>query len=184
MADSNWNSPTSPVAPKAGMPLWGKILIGCGIALLLALGSCVAGVAYISHKAKQDPEGMKKWAMGFAMDFIKPEWDDFRGTVEQLRTEEGCKALYKAQPALAKQWSTVDEFLKEAQDWRDQLPELPAEPPTDLLEKNELSLNNQFGGETRIVFRKKGGIRIELVWDRARRKGDSKPRRLLHLEVS
>ncbi len=183
MADSNWDSPTS-APPKAGMPLWGKILIGCGVALLLALGSCVAGFAYLGHKAKQDPEGMKKWAMGFAMDFIRPEWDDFRGTVDQLRTDEGCAALYKAHPALAKQWSTPEEFMKEAKEWRDQLPELPPEPPTDLLEKNELSLNNQFGGETRLVFHRKGGIRIELIWDRARRKGDSKPRRLLHLEVS
>jgi len=35
-----------------------------------------------------------------------------------------------------------------------------------------------------LVFHKKGGVRVELVWDRARKKGDSKPRRLLHLEVS
>ena len=184
MADSNWDSPSAPVAPKTGMPLWGKILLGCGILVVLALGSCVAGAVWISHKAKQDPEGVKRWAMGFAMDFLRPEWEDLRTTVDQLRTDEGCTTLYKAQPALAKQWVTLEDFLKEAKDWRDQLPELPAEPPADLLERNELSLNNQFGGETRLVFHKKGGIRIELVWDRARKKGDTRPRRLVHLEVS
>ncbi len=184
MADSNWDSPSAPVAPKTGLPLWGKILIGCGILVCLALGSCVAGAVWISHKAKQDPEGVKRWAMGFAMDFVRPEWNDLRATFDQLRTEEGCKALYKAHPALAKQWPTLDEFLKEAAEWRDQVPELPVEPPVDLLEHNELSINNQFGGESRIVYRKKGGVRVELIWDRARRKGDDRPRRLLHLEVS
>jgi hypothetical protein len=184
MADSNWEGPSAPVASKAGMPLWGKILIGCGVALMLVLGSCVAGAVWIGHKAKEDPEGVKRWAMGFAMDFIRPEWDDFRSTLEQLRSEEGCKGLYQAHPALSKQWASLDDFLKEVKEWREQIPELPAEPPADLLERHELSINSQFGGETRIIYRKKSGIRIEMVWDRARKKGDSKPRRLLRLEVS
>lgn len=185
MADSNWESPTTPVASaKGGMPLWGKILIGCGIVLMLGLGSCVGGVVWLKHKAEKDPEGMKKWAMGFAMDFIRPEWDDLKATLDQLRTDEGCRLLYKAHPALAKEWPYVEDFLKDAATWREQLPELPAEPSMEMLEHNELSMNNQMGGEMRVVYRKKGGLRIELVWDRARKKGDDRPRRLVRLEVS
>lgn len=186
MADSNWDNGGTPTpsAPKVGMPLWGKLLIGCGVVLLLVIGSCVGGVAYLSHKAKQDPEGMKRWAMGFAMDFLKPEWQDLRTVIGQLRTDEDCRTLYQAQPDLAKAWPTVDAFLKDAQEWREQLPEMPAEPTTDLLERHELSINSQFGGETRVVYRPKGGLRFELLWDRPHRKSDKGPRRLLRLEVS
>ena len=185
MADSSWDNGGAPTpAPKAGMPLWGKLLIGCGVLFLLAIGSCVGGIAYLGHKAKKDPEGMKRWAMGFAMDFIKPEWDDLRDVLGHLRTDEGCRALYQAHPGLAKDWATVEAFLKDAREWRDQLPDMPAEPTTEILDKHELSINSQFGGETRVVYRPKGGLRFELLWDRPHRKTDKGPRKLLHLEVS
>ncbi|HJV22151.1 MAG TPA: hypothetical protein VJ570_05615 [Holophagaceae bacterium] len=179
MADSNWDSP-APAVPKPGMPLWGKILVGCGVLFLLVMGSCVALGIY----AGKHPEKIKNAVGGWGMSFLKPEWDDLRATVEALRTEEGGKALYTANPALAKQWATQEDFLKEAREWREQLPELPAELTVDLLEHQDLSLNNQFGGEMHVIYRKKGGLRIELAWDRARKKGDTRPRRLVHLEVS
>lgn len=185
MAEASWdNGGAAAPPPKAGMPLWGKLLIGCGVFFLLAIGSCVGGVAYLSHRAKKDPEGMKKWAMGFAMDFIKPEWQDLRDVTTKLKTEEGCRALYAAHPALAKDWATLEDFLKDAREWREQIPDLPEEPTLDLVDKHEVSINSQFGGETRVIYRPKGGLRIELLWDRPHRKSDKGPRRLLRLEVS
>ena len=114
MADSSWDNGGHGVPLKPGLPLWAKVAMGCGIAFLVALVTCVGGVAYVANKAKKDPEGFKNKVMGFALDKIRPDWEDFRAVVDQLRTPEGCRALYAANPGLAKTRPTESDFLQSA----------------------------------------------------------------------
>ena len=89
MVDSSWDNSGQGAPAKTGLPLWGKLGLGCGVALLILMGTCVGGAAFVRHKLKQDPEGFKNKVMGFALDKMKPDWDDFRAVVAQRRTPDG-----------------------------------------------------------------------------------------------
>ncbi|MBK7294391.1 MAG: hypothetical protein IPI84_11600 [Holophagaceae bacterium] len=119
MADGSWDNSGHGVPAKAGLPLWGKIALGCGIAFLVVVVTCVGGVAYLGNRYKKDPKGFERGAMAFALDKmnIRPDWEDFRAVVEQLRTPEGCQALYAANPALAKSWPSEAAFLEASSRW-------------------------------------------------------------------
>jgi hypothetical protein len=181
MADGSWDNGGIP-APKQGLPLWGKIAIGCGVAMLLFLGSCVVGGVILSNRIKKDPEGFKKQMMGFAIDKIRPDWDDFRAVVDQLRTPEGCKALYSANPDLAKTWPTEADFLEASKAWQKDLQPLPELTP-DLLEHGGIQLNRQFGGQVHASWRPKQGPDVSVTFEGPRRSGDHGPRRIVELKV-
>ena len=63
MADSSWDNGGHAMPVKAGMPLWGKIALGCGIAFLIVFVTCVGTGAFFINKLKKDPEGFKQKAM-------------------------------------------------------------------------------------------------------------------------
>ena len=112
MVDSNWDN--GGVAPKQGLPVWGKVALGCGAAVLcfvLAVGSLVA---YGFHKA------------GSAFD---QAWAELYRGAEGLRTVAGTKALYHAHPGLAQSYATEAEFLEAAAAWRPKLGPVPAQRP-------------------------------------------------------
>jgi hypothetical protein len=181
MANGSWDNSGAP-APKSGMPLWGKIAIGCGVTMLLVLGTCVGGGIYLSNKIKKDPEGFKKQVMGFAIDKIRPEWDDFRAVVEKLRTEEGCKALYAANPDLAKTWAKESDFLEAAKGWQKDLEPLP-ELTVDVLEHHGFQLNKQIGGNVYVSYRAKKGPDVAVTFDRAHDDRGGSNRKILELRV-
>ncbi|HEX4845922.1 MAG TPA: hypothetical protein VFV26_06845, partial [Geothrix sp.] len=68
MADSSWDNGGHGVPVKAGLPLWGKIALGCGVTFLVIMVTCIGLGAYVVNKAKKDPEAFEKRAMAFAVD--------------------------------------------------------------------------------------------------------------------
>ena len=182
MADGSWDNSGHGVPAKAGMPTWTKVLLGCGIAFLIALVTCVGGIAYMANRVKKDPEGFKKQVMGFAIDKLRPDWDDFCAVLEQLRTPEGSRALYAANPGLAKTWPTEKAFLVVAADWRKDLAPTPDLTP-DMLEKEGLQINHQFAGQVRVGWRPKAGRSVFVTFEGSRKQGDKGPRHVLELDV-
>ena len=129
MADSSWDNGSQGLPAKSGMPLWGKLLLGCGVVALVGLATCVGGVAYVANRAKKDPDGFKNKVLGFALEKVRPDWDDLQAVVSQLRSPEGSRALYAANPDLAKTWPTEGDFLEATAAWGKDLPPRPNSAP-------------------------------------------------------
>lgn len=182
MADGSWDNGGHGVPAKAGMPLWAKIGIGCGVVFLVALVTCVGAGAYFVNRVKKDPDGFKKQVMGFALDKVRPDWDDFRAVVEQLRTPEGCRALYADNPGLARTWATEAEFLEAAGGWRKDLGPVPDLSP-DLMEHQGLRIHHDFGGKVEVGWSPKEGRAVYITFEAARKAGDKGPRRVAGIEV-
>jgi hypothetical protein len=182
MADASWDNGGLGVPPKTGMPLWGKIALGCGVAFALLLVTCAGGIAYMATKAKKDPEGFKHRVMGFALDKVRPDWEDFRAVVEQLHTPEGSRALYAANPALAKTWPTEAEFLSAAADWRKDLVPAPELTP-DVMEHLGLRINHTFGGKVEVGWSPKTGRAVYVTFEGARKDAPGARRQVVALDV-
>jgi hypothetical protein len=182
MSDSSWDNGGHGVPAKAGMPLWGKIALGCGITFLVVMVTCFGIGAFVVNKAKKDPEGFKKQVLGFALDQVKPDWEDFRAVVEQLRTPDGCRRLYAANPDLAKTWATEAQFLEAAAKWQKDLAPTPDLTP-DLMEHQGLHINRDFGGKVTVGWSPRSGRPVYVTFERARRAGDSGPRRVVEVDV-
>jgi hypothetical protein len=182
MPDSSWDNGGRGVPAKTGMPLWGKLLLGCGIVVLIGLVTCVGGVAFLANRVKKDPEGFKQKAMSLVVDRVRPDWEDFRIVVEQLRTPEGCQALYAANPGLATTWPTEAAFLEVSSRWHKDVVSAPDLTP-DLMEHGGLRVNHDLGGHVSVGWSPSAGRAIYVTFERARRPGDKGPRRVVEVEV-
>ena len=182
MADGSWDNGGYGVPTKVGMPTWVKVVLGCGVAAVLAMATCVGGGVYLAHRLKQDP-GLKAKMMGFAVDRFRPDWEDFRQVVEQLRTQEGCRALYTANPDLATRWPKEAEFLAAAKAWQPALASAP-ELTSDLIQQHgTIQISRELGGKVRISWRPKEGPGVSVTFDRPRKPGDASTRRVLEVQV-
>jgi hypothetical protein len=128
MVDSSWDNSGLP-PQKKGLGTGMKVLMGCGIAALVALVTCIAGGAILGNMIKKDPKAFEKRVEGFAKGLVQVDWERFRTLVDQLRTDEGARALYRANPGLHQAHPTEDQFLQAAHAWRPRLGPLPAEAP-------------------------------------------------------
>lgn len=183
MADSSWDNGGYGKPTKVGMPTWAKVLLGCGVVAVLAMATCVGGGVYLAHRFKNDTGGFRNQVMGFAIDRMRPEWDDFRQVVEQLRTEQGCRDLYAANPDLASTWPKEADFLEAAKAWQPGLASAPELTP-DLLQKHEsIQINSRIGGKVRVSWRPKAGPGVAVTFDRPRKPGDTAPRHVLEVQV-
>ena len=182
MANGSWDNGGHGVPVKTGMPLWGKIALGCGIAFLVVLVTCVGGVAYLGNRIKKDPEGFKNKVMGFALEQVRPDWEDFRAVVEQLRSPEGCQTLYAANPGLAKTWPSEAAFLEASSRWHKEVVTAPDLTP-DLMERQGLHINHDFGGKVTVGWSPKSGRAVYVTFEKARKAGDTGPRRVVELDV-
>jgi len=184
MADSSWDNAGHGVPAKTGLPLWGKIALGCGISFLVVLVTCVGGVAYVTHKAKTNPDWFKKkveGGMGMMAHKFRPDWEDFRLVVEQLRTPEGCRALYAASPELANTWPTETAFLETASGWHKEVVPAP-EWSAEIVEQG-LHIKYAASGRVAVGWSPKSGRSVYVVFERARKAGDTGPRRLVEVDV-
>ncbi len=166
MADASWDNSGLP-PQKQGMPTWVKVLLGCGVLCLLFMATCVGGCAYIGHKIKQDPKGFERKIQGMVAEFIKDDWAEAGRIVNQLMTDEGAAALYKANPGLAESYPTEAAFLEAAKGWRPMLEPLPPEMPD--MDKHDLSYQNDWNRRTILSFRNGKGKRLRLVWSGPRK---------------
>jgi len=165
MADSNWDNSGAPL-PKKGMPLWGKITLGCcgGCALvfLILMATCIGGARWVAKHGV--PEALDK-AVGSA--FLDKVWVEMDAAVRGLRTEEGAKALYQANPGLAENYPTEEDFVKAAEEWRANLGEFPARRPSlqDLTQGRKggghFSINTQ-NNSTKVEYQIPKGGRLYL----------------------
>jgi hypothetical protein len=182
MADGSWDNGGLGAPARKGLPLWGKIAMGCGVACLIVLATCVGGIAYLAQRAKKDPGGFKQQVLGFALDRIRPDWEDFRSVVDQLRTPEGCRTLYAANPDLAKTWATEADFLQAAAKWQKDLALAPDLSP-DLMEHQGLRINHSTGGRMEVGWSPRKGRAVYVTFEGRRRAGDQGPRRVLEIDV-
>jgi hypothetical protein len=180
--DGSWDNGGAGAPARSGWPTWAKVLLGCGVAVLLVLGACAGGTAWLVHKAKQDPEGFTKQALAFAINQIRPEWDAFRAAVALLGTDEGCRRLYRENPPLAQAHPTEEAFLAAAQAWRGSLEPLP-DLDERLLQEHRVDIQKDFRGRVTVTWRTRGGGRIVAVWDRPARGPGAEQRKLVSLAV-
>ena len=166
--DGSWDNSGLPPQKKA-MPLWLKAILGCGLLMLLLLGGCVGGCYYLGHWASKDPKGFEQSMNGLVGQFVKEDWDEARRVMDQLRTDEGAKTLYTANPGLAGTYPTEALFLQAAKAWRPRLEPLPQTAPD--LDKQNLSYQNDLE-RTSLSFTNAKGARIRLVWTGSRKRGD------------
>ena len=71
MTDSSWDNGGYGQPTKPGMPTWAKVMLGCGVAAVLAMGTCVGGGMYIAHRIKKDPQGFERRILGLAADQVR-----------------------------------------------------------------------------------------------------------------
>lgn len=154
MTDSSWDNSGLPPR-KRGMGTGLKVALGCGVALLVAIGGCVAAVgAGVSVLGRQ---------------MQAQEWPQLRQAVAALASDEGAAALYREQPGLAADHPTEAAFLLAARGWRPLLEPLPAEPPSVF--SGRLEMNIQIHNHRRSVelgHRNSKGHRVHSRWEDGR----------------
>ena len=128
MVDASWDNSGLPPQQK-GLGTGMKVLMGCGIAVLLALVTCAVGGAVLRNLIKKDPKAFEKRVEGFAQGLIQKDWERFRTLLDQLQTDDGARAVYRANPGLHQAHPTEDQFLQAARTWRPRLGSLPAQAP-------------------------------------------------------
>jgi hypothetical protein len=154
MVDSSWDNSGLP-ARKKGLGTGLKIAIGCGVALLLAIGGCIAFV------------GVGASVVGKQMQ--AKEWPQLRQVVVDLGSDQGAAGLYQANPGLAADYPSEATFVKASQAWRPRLEPLPAEPPsvfTGRLIMN-VSVNNR-RRSAELGYRNSQGTIISGRWEDGR----------------
>jgi hypothetical protein len=114
MTDASWDNGGMGRPAKRGWPLWGKVLAGCGVVVVVGLAACVGGIATCAGAVSK--AGDSEWAAARAM-------------VAQLGTDEGARAVYAANPGLAGRYPDEASFLQAVRGWRPRLEPLPEQKP-------------------------------------------------------
>lgn len=115
--EGSWDQPLAPpTGPtrKQGLGVFGKILIGCGGALLCFV-LAIAALLWV--------------AFSKATGALDRGWAEVRAEVESLRTDEGTRKLYRENPGLAQTYPTEADFLKASAEWRPKLGHIPEKRP-------------------------------------------------------
>jgi hypothetical protein len=128
MVDSSWDN-SGPPPQKKGLGTGMKVLMGCGIAVLLAVVTCAVGGAVLGNYIKKDPKAFELRVEGFAKGLVQKDWERFRALADQLQTDDGARALYRANPGLGHAHATEELFLQAVRAWRPRLTPLPTEAP-------------------------------------------------------
>lgn len=183
MVDNSWDNSGLP-AEKKRMGTGTKVVLGCGITVLVLMGTCVGGGLFLGRMIKKDPKGFEARMEAFGKGLMQKDWDRFRGTVDQLQTDEGAQALYRANPGLQQEHPTEAQFMETVRGWRPKLKPLPPEvpegrrhrrhpkeetmPEAPPMEPSEpapsLEINKIFG-KTIVRYRYPGGPRLSATFD-------------------
>ena len=118
MVDSSWDNGGLPPEDGGKLSTGAKVALGCGLALVLAIGSCVVLVG-----------GAAWWGKTRGVQILDSQWDELRRVEEALRTDEGAQRLYAASPGLASAYPTREDFLKAVAERRPRLAAIPEHHP-------------------------------------------------------
>ncbi len=116
MVDASWDNGGYGQPAKTGLPVWAKVLLGCGVAAVLALATCVGGVVLVTSRLSHALKNQ--------------EWVQLRTVTDRLQTDAGAQAVYAGNPGLAADYPTESDFLKAVGGWRPRLDPLPAAMPS------------------------------------------------------
>jgi hypothetical protein len=157
MSSSNWDS-YNEAPKKKGVPLWGKILIGCGTLLFLALVGCPLAGYWILHSGF--------FTKGMVGALGKP-WDMMLGVTDALQTDEAALKLYRDNPPLKKDFPAEEDFLKKAALWRGKVSDLPRTLPSfrDLDRYNVFRNAGDKTSSLEITYDLPDSGRIHLCWE-------------------
>jgi hypothetical protein len=128
MVDSSWDNGGLP-SQKKGLGAGMKVLMGCGIAALVALVTCAVGGAILGNFIKKDPKGFEMGMEGFAKNLVQKDWERLRALVDQLQTDDGARIVYRTNSSLQQAHSSEELFLQAVRAWRPRQAPLPAEAP-------------------------------------------------------
>lgn len=117
MNNNAWDQYTPPA--RKGMPLWGKLLLGCSLTVILGSLTCVGLVMWRGPKLIEDLGGS----------YMDKTWQQMEAAVLALETDDACRVLYQKHPKLAVHYSTQEAFLLAAQEWRPKLGDFPKQRP-------------------------------------------------------
>ncbi len=154
MTDASWDNGGMGRPAKQGWPLWGKVLAGCGIVVVLGAAACVGGIATCAGAVSKAADA---------------EWAALRAMERQLETDEGARAVYAANPGLARTYADEAAFLAAVRGWRPRLEPLPAEKPG--ITSGRLDLNVSFSNGRRSVelnYVNGKGARLSSRWEDGR----------------
>ncbi len=151
MADGSWDGEAPPAAPR-GRSRWGGWLAGCGIAAVVGLSVLAVGGLALANRRMADPEVKTKLGRAFL-----PLVQDL---VEDLKTDEGTRALYTQQPGLHARYPTEEAFLAQVRPWRPSLATMPAGPEATGALETRVSLQGM-GLEVRLGDGRRLRLRVQ-----------------------
>jgi hypothetical protein len=93
---------------------------------------------------------------------MKAPWEALHQALDQLKTDEGARAFYAANPGLAGRYATEAAFLEAVRGWRPKLEKVPRALPD--LQANAMNFHRGFDGST-LAFRAPDGPRVEITWE-------------------
>ena len=180
MVDSSWNNDGSSRPAKSGMSTWLKIGLGCGIAALIVLCTCAGATIYLRQRIKRDPQAFKQQIKGFVRAKIQDDWTFLRRAIEQIRTDEGAKAFYAANPKLSEQYPSEAQFLEAAKGWRPEIQSVPEAMPDLNSDDLQYTQNNRGGW---LSYRFPNGKHVRLAWDSPKSTGNPNSHLLIEFTV-
>lgn len=104
----------APAASRLRATLGLKVSLGCGLLLLLFLGTCGTFTCVAKRQAEAAAD------LG---------WAQLRAPFDRLRDESGSAALYRESPGLQARFGSEEAFLAASRAWRDRIARLPASRP-------------------------------------------------------
>ena len=154
MVDGSWDNSGLP-GKKKGLGTGLKVAIGCGVALLVVIGGCVAFI------------GVGASVVGKQMQ--AREWPQLRQLVRDLGTEQGAAIVYQSNPGLAGDYPSEEAFMKAAQAWRGVLEPLPEQPPSVFTGRMNMQISVSNGRRSALLgYRNGKGATISGRWEDGR----------------
>lgn len=152
--DHSWDN-SNAIGPKGKWKYRGALFTAAIVA------SCILGFVTI-------------WALWFSKneakileverERAKPDWAAAALIVEGLRSEEGAKGIFRANPKLNGHFKSEIEFLAFAARWRPSLEPLPKEVPP--MEEQNFGYRHGFGlGQTILSYKMPKGLWVTFQWN-------------------
>ena len=151
--NNSWDNSGS--SRQKGRWKYRETLFTVSIVLFCVLGAGAIGVLWFSHNQAGILEVERERA--------KPDWAAAALVVEGMRTEDGAKAIYQANPKLTTRFKNEKDFLDFAAQWRPHLDPLPKDVPRT--EEKNFGHRHGYGmGPTILSYKMPSGCWVIFNW--------------------